>query len=157
MTVSENQKRVLQMLAEGKISVEEAARLLSLMSDEQGSGGSRASAPKEAKPSPKYLYVRVEPKEGHLHHAGHEGHHSLAEHGRVNVRIPVGLIRAGMKLKALIPPQVADDVNKAMREKGIGFDVRNLKDEYVDDLVNALRETEINVDSEEAEVHVYAE
>lgn len=77
--------------------------------------------------------------------------------GRVNVRIPVGLIRAGMKLKALIPPQVADDVNKAMREKGIGFDIRNLKDEYVDELVNALRETEINVDSEEAEVHVYAE
>ncbi|HEX9975977.1 MAG TPA: hypothetical protein VGA82_01885 [Dehalococcoidales bacterium] len=154
--MSENQKRILQMLAEGKISVEEASRLLSLVEDEGGPGG-EAAAVKKAKPAPKYLYVRVEPKEGHHHDAEHEGHHSLAEHGRVNVRIPVGLIRAGMKLKALIPPQVADDVNKAMKEKGIGFDILNLKDEYVDALISALSETEINVDSEEAEVRVYAE
>jgi hypothetical protein len=140
--MGENQKRILQMLTEGKISVEEASRLLSLV-------GEGAAAVKEARPTPKYLYVRVEPKEGQ--------HHSLAEHGRVNVRIPVGLIRAGMKLKALIPPQVADDVNKAMKEKGIGFDIRNLKDEYVDELINALSETEINVDSLEAEVRIYAE
>jgi hypothetical protein len=114
-------------------------------------------AVKEAKTTPKYLYIRVEPKEGHHHEAEQKGHRSLAEHGRVNVRIPVGIIRAGMKLKALIPPQVADDVNKAMKEKGIGFDIRNLKDEYVDELIGALSETEINVDSEEAEVRVYAE
>jgi hypothetical protein len=145
--MDENQKRILQMLAEGKISVEEASRLLSLVEDEGGPGG-EAAAVKKDKPAPKYLYVRVEPK---------EGHHSLGEHGRVNVRIPVGLIRAGMKLKALIPPQVADDVNKAMKEKGIGFDILNLKDEYVDALISALSETEINVDSEEAEVRVYAE
>jgi hypothetical protein len=153
--MGENQKRILQMLAEGKISVEEASQLLSLVGDEGGPGG-ETEAVKKTKPAPKYLYVRVEPKEGH-HNAEHEGHHSLAEHGRVNVRIPVGLIRAGMKLKALIPPQVADDVNKAMKEKGIGFDILNLKDEYVDELIGALSETEINVDSEEAEVRVYAE
>jgi hypothetical protein len=146
MTVSENQKRVLQMLAEGKISVEEASRLLSLVGEERDTGGGGV-AMKRDKPVPKYLYVRVEPKEGHHH----------AERGRVNVRIPVGLIRAGMKLKALIPPQVADDVNKAMREKGIGFDIRNLKDEYIDELIGALSETEIKVDSEEAEVRVHAE
>jgi hypothetical protein len=152
--MGENQKRILQMLAEGKISVEEASRLLSLVSEEPGTVSEGEAALKGTKPIPKYLYVRVEPKAGHIQH---EGHHSLAEHGRVNIRIPVGLIRAGMKLKALIPPQVADDVNKAMKEKGIGFDIRNLKDEYVDELINALSETEINVDSAEAEVRVHAE
>ena len=145
--MGENQKRILQMLAEGKISVEEASRLLSLVGEEQSTGGEEVAMKKD-KPAPKYLYVRVEPK---------EGHHLHAEHGRVNVRIPVGLIRAGMKLKALIPPQVADDVNKAMKEKGIGFDIRNLKDEYIDELIGALSETEISVDSEEAEVRVHAE
>jgi hypothetical protein len=148
--MGEKQKRILQMLAEGKISVEEASRLLSLV-------GEGAAAAKEAKPTPKYLYVRVEPKEGQHRDTEHEGHRSLGEHGRVNVRIPVGLIRAGMKLKALIPPQVADDVNKAMKEKGIGFDIRNLKDEYVDELISALSKNEINVDSQEAEVRIYAE
>lgn len=151
--MGENQQRILQMLAEGKISVEEATRLLSLVTGE-GDGGGAAT---EAKPTPKYLYVRVEPKAGAHHNAGCGGHHSLAEHGRVNVRIPVGLIRAGMKLGSLIPEQAADDVNRAMKEKGIGFDIRNLKDEYVEELIGALSETEINVDSEEAEIRVHTE
>jgi hypothetical protein len=153
--MSENQKRILQMLAEGKVSVEEASRLLALMGEESGNEGDMSS--KEVKSSPKYLYVKVEPKEGYHGDNGREGLHSLVEHGRVNIRIPLGLIRAGMKLTALLPPQAADDINKAMKEKGFGFDIRNMKDEYVDELINALRETEINVDSEEAQVRVYAE
>jgi len=73
------------------------------------------------------------------------------------VRVPVSLIRSGMKLAALIPPQIADDINKGLKEKGFGFDVRNLKDEYAEQLVDALRDTEIMVDSPEAEIRVYAE
>ena len=75
----------------------------------------------------------------------------------MNVRIPVSLVRAGMKLTALMPPHVADDVNRAFKEKGIGFDIRNIKDEYVEQLIVALSDTEINVDSDEATVRVYAE
>jgi hypothetical protein len=156
MTMSENQKRILQMLAEGKISVEEATRLLSLIKEEQSSGSGEAAGVKEVKPTPKYLYVRVEPKEG-CRKTGQEGHPSIAEHGRVNIRIPMGLIRAGIKLKALIPAQAMDDINKAFKEKGISFDIRDLKDEYLESLVTALGDSEINVDSEEAEVRIHAE
>lgn len=155
--MGDNRKKILQMLAEGKISVEEAARLLSLVSEETSSTVNSASAINELKPHPKYLYVSVEPKEGQHTDTEHKGHGSFAEHGRVNVRIPVGLIRAGMKLKALIPPHVAEDVNRAMKEKGISFDIRNLKDEYLEEIIAALCDTEINVDSEEAEVHISAE
>jgi hypothetical protein len=155
ITVSENQKRILQMLAEGKVSVEEASRLLALIGEKSGNEGDASW--KESKISPKYLYVKVEPKAGYHGDSVREGRHSLGEQGRVYVRIPLGLIRAGIKLTALIPPQAADDINKALKEKGFGFDIRNLKDEYVDELISALRETEINVDSEEAQVRVYAE
>jgi hypothetical protein len=155
--MSENQKRVLQMLAEGKITVDEASRLLSAIGADKDVGR-QATSDAERKPEPKYLYVRVEPKEGHpqVEHWGRgPGFHG--DPGRVNVRIPVSLVRAGMKLTALMPPHVADDVNRAFKEKGIGFDVRNIKDEYVEQLIGALRDTEINVDSDEATVRVYAE
>ena len=155
--MGENQKKILQMLAEGKISVEEASRLLSLVSEEASPGVGGVDAVKRTKPTPKFLYVRVEPKEGHYNQTQPEGKHSLAKHGRVNIRVPVGLIRAGMKLKALIPPKVAEDVNEALKEKGIGFDIRNLKDEYIEELMTALSETEINVDSEDGEVRIHAE
>ncbi len=147
--MGENQKRILQMLAEGKVTVDEASRLLSLLDKE--SGGDAKNTDGTARPQPKYLYVKVEPKEGHVH-SGHWG-----EHGKVNIRVPVSLVKAGMKLSALMPPHVADDVNQALEEKGIKFDIRNLKDEYVQQLVEALSDTEINVDSEEATVKVYAE
>jgi hypothetical protein len=146
--MGDNQKRILQMLAEGKISVEEATRLLSLVGTENGSTINQTSFSNESKHSLKYLYVQVEPK---------EGHQKDAEYGRVNIRIPIGLIRAGMKLKALIPPQVADDVNRAIKEKGFNFDIREIKDEYLEELIAALGDTELNVDSQEAEVRIHAE
>ena len=145
------------MLAEGKISVDEASRLLSLAGERGDSGGEGKNTGNATKPQPKYLYVRVEPKEGHQPHGEHWGHGGHGDPERVNVRIPVALIRAGMKLTALMPPQVADDVNKALKEKGMAFDIRNLKDEYIEQLVNALSDTEIDVDSEDAVVKVYAE
>jgi hypothetical protein len=149
--MGENQNRILQMLAEGKITVDEASRLLSLLHENPDEAQDTGKSPNL---KPKYLYVRVEPKEGHVGtwHWGHGG-----EPGRVNVRVPVSLVRAGMKLSALIPPQAADDINRAFKEKGIGFDIHHLKDEYVEQLINALSETEINVDSDEAIVRVYAE
>ncbi len=142
--MGENQKRILQMLAEGKITVEEASRLLSLIGVESWE---TKDSVKGTKSDAKYLYIQVKPKEGQ----------ESQKNARVNVRVPVSLIRAGMKLKALIPPQAADDINKGLKDKGIAFDIKNLKDEDVEQLVDALRNTEIYVDSAEAEIIVRAE
>ena len=144
--MSENQKKILQMLAEGKISVDEAQRLLSLITSAGGSRNeSNNTAPKSA---PRYLHVVVEPKPG----AAPEH-----RHGRVNVRVPFGLIRAGMKLATLIPPEAADKVNDAMKEKGMSFDMRHLKVEDIEELISALHDSEINVDTDDETVKVYAE
>ena len=142
--MGENQKKILQMLAEGKIKVEEAERLLSLV----GKGGDNGGAPAAAKLNPKYLYVVVDPKPG----ASPEHKHS-----RVNVRVPFGLIRAGMKFTTLMPPEAADKVNEAMQEKGISFDVRRLKAEDIEELIQALHDSEVNVDTDDETVRVYAE
>ncbi len=150
--MAEEQKRILQMLAEGKITVDEASRLLYLVGNKTSDSVETSAPPKAARSQAKFLYVKVEPKEG-ASHADHPGY----EHERVNVRVPLALVRAGMKLTALMPPQVADDVNKAMKEKGVGFDVRNLKDEDMEQIIAALGESVIDVDTDRATVHVYAE
>jgi len=148
--MAEEQKRILQMLAEGKITVDEASRLLYLVGARAEGSGENADALKKDRSRARFLYVKVEPKEGAAH-AGCTGHE------RVNVRVPVALVRAGVKLTALMPPHVADEVNHAMKEKGVGFDVRNLKDEDIEQIISALGEAEINVDTDEATVRVYAE
>ena len=144
--MGENQKKILQMLAEGKISVAEAERLLSLITS---TGDTRSeSNNKTPKVTPRYLYVVIEPKPG----ASPEH-----RHGRVNVRVPFGLIRAGMKLATLIPPEAADKVNDAMKEQGMNFDMRHLKPEDLEELITALHDSEINVDTDDETVKVYAE
>ncbi len=148
--MAEEQKRILQMLAEGKITVDEASRLLYLVGARTDDSGEAASAPKKPRSQAKFLYVKVEPKEGAT--AAECGGHE-----RVNVRVPLALVRAGMKLTALMPPQVADEVNHAMKEKGVGFDVRNLKDEDMEQIIAALGDSVIDVDTDRATVHVYAE
>jgi SHOCT-like domain len=145
--MSENQKKILQMLAEGKISVSEAERLLSLIT----SAGNNRGDPNNVttgKTSPRFLHVVVEPKPG----ASPEH-----RHGKVNVRVPFGLIRAGMKLATLIPPEAADKVNDAMKDKGMSFDMRHLKPEDIEDLISALHDSEVNIDSDDETVRVYAE
>ena len=145
--MSENQKKILQMLAEGKISVSEAERLLSLIT----SAGNNRSEPNNGttgKTPPRFLHVVVEPKPG----ASPEH-----RHGKVNVRVPFGLIRAGIKLATLIPPEAADKVNDAMKDKGMSFDMRHLKPEDIEDLISALHDSEVNIDSDDEIVRVYAE
>ena len=145
--MSENRKKILQMLAEGKISVSEAERLLSLITSANNRNESNNST--SAKASPRYLYVVVEPKPG----ASPEH-----RHGKVNVRVPFGLIRAGMKLATLIPPEAADKVNDAMKDKGMSFDMRHLKPEDIEDLIGALSDLEVDVVSAKGEkVKVFVE
>ncbi len=143
--MSENQKKILQMLVDGKISVAEAQRLISLIGTDKDNLGELNST--SSKSSSRFFHIVVEPKPGS----------TQRRHSRVNVRVPFAMIRAGMKLATLIPPEAADKVNGAMKEKGMSFDVRNLKTEELEDIITALQSSEINVDTDEETVRVYAE
>ena len=76
---------------------------------------------------------------------------------KVNVRIPMQLLRAGVRLSALIPPRARDEVNAAMSRQGIPFDINQLKPENLDDLIEHLADFAVDVDSGDAKVRVYCE
>ncbi len=150
--MSDNQKKILQMLADGKINVDEAQRLLSLTASEFEQETGSAAKSQGVKPAPRYLYVIVEPKPGAERKINGQDFH-----GKVNVRVPFGLIKAGMKLATLIPPEAANKVDAAFKEKGVPFDFSRIKDEDIEELISALHDSEVNVDSDYETVRVYAE
>ena len=76
---------------------------------------------------------------------------------KVNVRVPMQLLRAGVRLSALIPPRARDEVNAAMAQNGIPFDINQLKPENLDDLIEHLADFTVDVDSGDAKVRVYCE
>lgn len=146
--MSEDRSRILKMLAEGKITAEEAEGLLDALASGAGAGVGTSPAEPAIKGDPapllealpKFLYVKVNSADGDT----------------VDVKIPIALVRSGLKLTSLIPPQAMDQINESMSEHGMSIDFANLKPEDIDELVEALREMEINVDSTNGDkVRVY--
>ncbi len=128
--------KILEMLAEGKITADEASALLEKVnvSEAPESKVPESSAPGSA--MPRYLRVVVDSSDG----------------DKVNVKVPMSLIRTGIKLSALMPAEAAD----AVKEQGI--DLSMLRDLPTDELIEALRELEINVDSADGDtVRVFTE
>ena len=142
--MSDNKKRILDMLEAGKINTEEAMKLLSAIeSNNKEPDGNRLSAFKKFK----YLRVIIDSP----HKTGSD------KPDKVNIRVPVSLIRAGMKFTSLIPHDAASHVEEALRGKGINFNPRNIKDKDVEELLDALREVEIDIDGGKGKVRIFAE
>jgi|AP95_1055475.scaffolds.fasta_scaffold133183_2 hypothetical protein len=142
--MTENRRQILDMLSEGKISVEEAESILGLLEQPASVATSGSDTGEGRKSPPKYLRVVVE-EDGE---SGNE---------RVNVRVPMALIRSGVKLAALIPGDATNRMNEKLREKGIGIDVGNLKSEDLDQLVDALADMEVDVQDGNGHVRVFVE
>ena len=113
--MSQERMQVLEMLAQGKITVDEAERLLERLepagagarsadadapteAGEPGPGGSVAPQPRPAG-LPKYLRVVVDSADG----------------DKVNVRVPMALVRTGIKLSTLMPRHASEELS----ERGI--------------------------------------
>jgi len=135
--MNEESRRILNMLAQGKISAQEAEQLLDALPE----GG----APAGAASAPKFLRVLVEDEKG--------------EHGgKVNIRVPLNLIRAGVRLAALLPHGVYDQVNKALKENGMDWDISQIKPENLEELVQHLNELTVDVEGNRGEkVRVFCE
>jgi len=146
--MTDNQRRILEMLAEKKISIDEAERLLTVIGQPNAGETGASDTIQVSKSLPKYLRVVVTP-------GLDQDAQAKAEH--INIRVPLALIRAGMKFTAFIPQDKANRVNEALQSKGLDFDIRNLGKEGVEELIEALRDLEVNVDSNEGKVRIYAE
>jgi len=145
--MGDDRSRILELLATGKITAEEAGRLLDALetnpqaSPEAGSLGDFADKALATAGAPKFLYVKVVSVKG----------------DNVNVKIPLSLVRAGLKLTSFIPQPAMEQINKNMAEKGMSFDFLNFKPEDLEELVSSLREMEVNVDANNGDtVRVYA-
>ncbi len=133
--MSEERKKVLSMLAEGKVGVGDAERLLSKLEGSAG-GASTGEPPDAAGSTPKYLRVVVDGKDGN----------------KVNIRVPLGLLRTGIKLSTMVPIMACE------RLKATGIDLSHLSSLSGDELIEELRDLKVDVDSPDGDkVRVFCE
>ena len=146
--MNQERMRVLDLLSQGKIDVREAATLLDALGDRRpaaGEPGSGSPAASEARAGgPRYLRVLVEGDAG-------------PDRAKVNVRVPLALVRAGVRLAALLPPGVHDQINKALKDQGLDLDVSKIRPEHLEELVEHLGDLTVDVDNEREKVRVFCE
>ncbi len=159
--MTEERKQVLAMLAEGKITTDEAERLLDKLGegasgahtgahrgahhprsgDSRSNDGAVALAAPEAsgdapRGTPRHLRVEVLSKDG----------------DQVSVRVPLRLIRTGIKLTTMLPTET----NAKLAEKGI--DLSELGKLEGEELVDALRELTVKANTANGDtVRVFCE
>lgn len=126
--MSVERKKILEMLAEGKISAEDAERLLDKVSGgtaepaqlNAGPGAEATASPKK----PRYLRILVE-------RPGEDN---------VNVRIPLAFTRTGSRLLAVLPRRVSERLSDQ------GIDLGALSALNDEDFAKALEELHVDIE-----------
>jgi hypothetical protein len=142
--MSDETRRVLDLLAQGRISVDEADRLLRAIAAGQPHGADAAAASDPAK----RRWVRIA-----VHKPGHGDHRDKD----LNIRVPIAIVKSGMRLGALIPGIAGEQVSARLRERGLDLDFSKLDAAAIDEVLNELGDTNIEIDSGRAQVRITCE
>jgi hypothetical protein len=157
--MNENRRQILQMLAAGKITAEEAERLLAALEPDTTTTteftgripGNHGSSDTTVRTRAKYLRVLVEADESMT---GMKGPTT------VNVRVPMQLLRAGVRLASLIPQQAHEQFDEALNRHGVPLTLSQIKPENLEELIDHLEDLTVDVDGKEGnstKVRVFCE
>lgn len=145
--MSDDTRRVLDLLAQGKVTVDEAQQLLGAINapaaDEAGSG---ARADQGERPKPRWVRIAI-------HKSAKDGRHDKD----LNIRVPIAIVRNGMRLGALIPGLAGEQVAARMRERGLDADFSKLEAVDIDAMLKELGDTNIEIESGKAQVRITTE
>ena len=143
--MNEDRRKILEILAQGKITADEAERLIAALEKSPSAPGAANGNGTSSKSKPNYLRLVVsdEDKQGRP--------------VRVNIRVPVKLLRAGVKLTSLVPAQARDQVNAALHREGLPFDLNQITSENLEEIIEQLDELTIDVDDRKTKVRFFCE
>ena len=149
--MNENRRQILEMLSAGKITADEAERLLSAVESEPAApaaeftGKTAGLNGATVKTRAKYLRVLVEADESMT---GMKGPTT------VNVRVPMQLLRAGVRLASLIPAQAHGQLDEALSRHGVPLTLSQIKPENLEELIDHLEDLTVDVDDKEGNTKV---
>lgn len=131
--MSEETRKVLEMLKEGKITTEDADRLLErLAAGAPGEAAGPQEKPlgegKSAGKKPRYLRIMVD-------RPGEKA---------INIRMPLSFVRNSQQLLSFLPQGVAE----RLKERGILFGISGIHGLINEDFAQNLEELNVDVDQE---------
>lgn len=148
--MSDESRRILEMLAQGKITVAEAEQLfkaigsLDASADSANSGTDSESSSRAGRKHLRVVIQKAVCDEG-------------GRNKQVNVRVPLSLIRSGIRLAALIPGKAGETVNQKLKERGFDIDLSRIEPAKLEDLLTNLGELTVDLDGGKDQVRIFCE
>ena len=139
--MSEERMRILHMLAEGKLTPDDAEKLLQAL-EVKPRESEVVNQNRTTDVKGKYLFVQVDPKEG-------------KSSERVSVKVPLALVKAGLNITKLIPAEAQDKIQSSMHDSGIPFNLGDIDPQNYEEIMEALEQMSIDVDTDESTVKVF--
>ena len=118
-TNSDDARQILEMLAQGKITVDDADRLLKATADARAATSSTDAAGDKDAPRPRWLRINI--------HKMANDHRPHAKD--VNIRVPFGIVRGGMRLGAIIATFAGEKAAQRMKARGVDVDLAAINDD----------------------------
>lgn len=149
-----DRKRIVDMLEQGKLTPDQAERLLLALGTEEGveeepspasvSFQQAADGNGSAKSANQYLHILVE-KAGDGQADGGE---------RVNIRVPLNLLRAGVKIVNILPERYRDKIRVALEKRGFRPGDRG---DIWDAVVDKIADVSVDVETAGERVKVFCD
>ena len=152
--MSDDTRRILDLLTQGKVTVDEAEKLIAAII----APAAQAAAPADGadaseRPAPKWIRINVlkQRKEG-------------KEDKEVNIRVPIAVVKGGMRLGAIIATFAGEKAAQRMKDRGIDLDLSKINGDFsrmngaeFDAFMKSLDDMHIEIEDGKSQVRITCE
>ena len=152
-TPTDDTRRILDMLSQGKITVDEADRLIKALNTNQPAEAAAAEPATGARPA---RWFRI-----NIHKPAKDEAHRPKD---VNIRVPIAVVKGGMRLGAIIGTFAGEKAARRMKARGLDIDLAAINSDLsqmngpeFDEFLRSLNDTNIEIDDGRAQVRITCE
>jgi hypothetical protein len=152
-TETDDARRILDMLQEGKITVDEADRLLKALTAHRPPETATAGTATDGRERVRWIRINIQKP-------ANDGHKAK----NVNIRVPIAVVKGGMRLGAIIGTFAGDKAARKMKAQGLDIDMAKISSDLsqmngpeFDEFLRSLNETNIEIDDGKSQVRITTE
>ena len=153
-TQTEDTRRILDMLSQGKITVDEADRLIKAMSTDRPADTAAAQKLSDSRQPVRWFRINI-------HKPARDEAHKPKD---VSIRVPIAVVKGGMRLGAIIATFAGEKAAQRMKERGLDLDLATINGDLsrmngteFDTFMKSLEEMNIEIDDGKSQVRITAE
>ena len=153
-TETDDIRRVLDMLSQAKISVDDADRLIKAMRTERPADPATADPASDGRQPVRWFRINI-------HKPAKDEAHKPKD---VNIRVPIAVVKGGMRLGAIIATFAGEKAAQRMKERGLDLDLSTINGDLsrmngaeFDTFMKSLDDMNIEIDDGKSQVRITAE